>query len=126
MAREYVLIATGHNNAAGFVRFKVTPWLPRVLPGIQRLSMSRKATEDGKRSAPLFWSPKVPNAIKVDALTKCGLTSVLYANVTIRLPSNKDRTVWANYNGVAYYDESDEFERSGSGFSILVFDLTAI
>lgn len=125
-ALDRVKIATGHNQAASLVLFKINPWTPRIIPGIQRISMSLKVTEDGARSTELHWTPKVPNSIKVDALSKCGLTSVLYANVTIHLPSNKDRISFANYNGVAFYSEDDEFERNGSGFRILIYDLEAI
>lgn len=126
MANEYVLIATGHNNAAGFVRFKVAPWMPRIVPGVFRVSLSLTAKEDGSRSVDLIWSPKIPNAVKVDALTKCGLASTLYANVTVRLPTNKDRTVYSNFNGTAFWNEAEEYERRGSALRILIYNLVAI
>lgn len=123
---EYVLIATGHNQAANLARFKVDPWCPRIITGLFRISLSNVVVEDGDRSVALFWAPKVPAAIKIDALSRTGLTSAVYANVTVRLPSNKARTTYANYNGIAFHDEADEYERRGSGFQILIFDLEAI
>lgn len=127
MASDYVKIAQNHNNAAALVRFlKFDPWCPRIITGAFRVSLSLKAYEDGNRSTELRFEPKVPNSIKVDALSKCGLTSAIYANVTVRLPSNKDRSVFSNYNGIAFYAEEDEYERRGSGFRILIYDLEAI
>lgn len=130
MAVDYVKIASGHNNAAGLVRFAyVDPWVARVEPGIVRINMSGTVTEDGDRSAELRFEPKVPNRVKTDALTKCGLTSgttVRSGLVTVRLPANVDRTSYANYNATATYLEDDEYERGGSGFRILVTALEAI
>jgi hypothetical protein len=126
---EEIKIATGHNNAAGFVTFLVEPWCPQIAPGPLVIGLSGVVSENGWRSAELRWHPKVPNSIKVDALNKAGLTSgatVQSVLVTVRLPSNKDRTVYANYNATAFYDESDEFERSGSGFEITLLKLEAI
>lgn len=123
---EYTKIAQNHNNAAGLARFDTDPWVARVNPGIFRISLSLKVYQDGDQSVELRWLPKVPNSVKTDALSKCGLTSAVYANVTIRLPSNKDRSSYANYNGIATYLQEDEYERRGSGFTILVFNLTAI
>lgn len=126
MARDYVKIASGHNQAASLARFKVDPWVGHIIPGIFRISLSLKTYEDGSRSVYLSFLPKVPNSVKTDALSRCGLTSATYANVTVHLPGNKDKSVYANYNGIAFYDESDEYERNGSGFRILIYDLTAI
>lgn len=126
MAREYTKIAAGHNQAASLARFRTDPWVPKITTGVFSIALSLKAYEDGSRSVDLIWSPKVPNSIKVDALSKCGLTSATYANVTVRLPSNKNRDSYSNYNGIAFYAEEDEYERRGSGFRILVYDLVAI
>lgn len=126
---EVKKIAAGHNNAGGLAAFLVEPWLPHIIPGPLTIGLSGVVSENGWRSAALRWGPKVPNHVKVDALSKAGLTSgatVASALVTVRLPSNKDRTSYANYNATAYYDQSDEFERKGSGFEIMLLNLEAI
>lgn len=126
---EVKKIATGHNNASNLVAFLVEPWLPQIIPGPLTIGLSGVVSENGWRSAELRWSPKVPNHVKVDALNKAGLSSgatVASALVTVRLPSNKDRTSYGNYNATAYYDQSDEFERKGSGFKITLLNLQEI
>lgn len=126
---EEIKIATGHNNAANFVTFLVEPWCPLIVPGEITIGLSGPPGEDGWRSASLRWHPKVPNHVKVDALTKAGLTSgatIRSGNVTVRLPANTDRTIYANYNAITWYNEADEFERGGSGFEISLIKLDAI
>lgn len=123
---DKIKIAQGHNNAAGLAAFTLEPWLPRIIPGIYSVSLSEVVFEDANRSADLIWGPKVPNSIKVSVLSACGLTSAVYATVTARLPSNKNRTTYSNYNAVAWYDEEDEFERRGSGFRIRLLFLRGI
>lgn len=126
---EKIKIAAGNNNAGGLAAFLVEPWMPRIVPGPLAIGLSGVVSENGWRSAELRWEPKVPNSVKVDALSKAGLTSgstVASALVTVRLPSNKNRTSYANYNATAWYDEEDEFERSGSGFVIHLIELEAI
>lgn len=124
---ERIKVATGHNNAAGFVQFAYfEPWLSHQIPGLFRVSMDSVIVEDGNRSAPLIFGLKVPNKVKVDALSKTGLTSATYALGTVRLPSNKDRTSYSNFNCTFFYDHTDEYERRGSGFTIQCLFLAAI
>lgn len=126
-------VAAGHNNAAGLANFAsppsgVDPSTKVVLDGIIHISVSGKVNEDGDRSAVWVWDGKIPSAVKLDALTKCGLSNTTKsANVTARLPSNADRTVWANYNAVAFYPAEDEFHMGGwTGFEIRLLFLDAI
>lgn len=133
MADERPKVAVGHNNAAGLVNFAspptgVDPNTPAVQHGIIHIAISGKVSEDGDRSAIWQWSPKVPSSVKLDALTKCGLSNTtISANVTVRLPSNADRTVWANYNAVAYSPTEDEYARRGwTGFVIQLLFLDPI
>lgn len=126
---EIKKIASGHNNAGGLAAFLVEPWMPQIIPGPLTIGLSGVVSENGWRSAELRWSPKVPNSVKVDALSKAGLTTgtvVASALVTVRLPSNKDRNSYANYNATAFYDQSDEYERKGSGFKITLLNLQEI
>lgn len=124
---EQIKVATGHNNAAGFTTFLVEPWLPHIIPGIVTVALSQVVFKDGNASADLIWGPKVTNAVKVDALSKCGLSSATYALVTVRLRSNRNRATYSNYNATAYYPEEDDFERRGAtGFLIRLLFLTGI
>jgi hypothetical protein len=130
MAQEKVRIAQGHNNAAGLADFLVEPWVSQIVPGRVLIGLDGTPGEDGWRSADLQWSPAIPNRVKVDALSKCGLTSgstVRSASVTVRLPSNTDRTIYANYNAKALYLEDDQTEDGKtSGFHIQLLNLQAI
>lgn len=133
MAYERPKVAVGHNNAAGLVNFAsppngVDPNTPAVQDGIIHIAISGKVSEDGDRSSEFRWPTKIPSVVKLDALTKCGLShTTKSANVTVRLPSNADRTVWANYNAVAFYPADDEFLMGGwTGFSIQLLFLDAI
>lgn len=125
---DWIKVATGHNQAANLAAFLVEPWLPRIEPGIVRIAMSGKITEDGNKSAILRWHPKVPQSVKTDALTRCGLLSATYALVTVHLPGNRDRTTFTNWNATAFLDESaDQFRHRGwEGFEIQLLFLEAI
>lgn len=127
---EVIKIADGHGNTAGLTAFgTMEPWMPNIDPGIRRVAMSKAIYEDGQRSAELRWDPKVPNSVVAAARTLAGLDGGAIANeVTVRLPSNEDRTEWANYNATAYVpEESQEFERKGwRGFVIQLLFLEVI
>lgn len=128
MAIERVKVATGHNNAAGLAEFMFDPWMPGIKPGIVRISISGEVREDGKPSAEFRWSPKVPDSVIQDARTKCGLTgTIIQAKVTVRLPTNTNRTTFANYNATAFIDGEAEYEREGwKDFVIKLLFLEAI
>lgn len=130
MAQEKVRIASGHNQAGSLADFLVEPLVAQIVPGRIQIGLDGAPGEDGWRSADLQWRPAVPNRVKVDALSKCGLTSgttVRSGNVTVRLPSNADRTVYANYNALAVYAEDDQTENGKTtGFHIQLLNLTAI
>lgn len=131
MAVDYVKIAQGHNNAAGLIRIPVypvfDPWVPRIIPGLFRVSLSQTIKEDGYRSANLILNPKVPYSVKAAVLAACGLSdSVLYALGTVRLPGNIDHRVYANYDCTFFYAHEDESERRGSGFYIACLFLAAL
>lgn len=133
VAFERPKVAAGHNNAAGLANFAsipngVDPSTKTLLDGIIHISVSGKVVEDGDRSAIWSWEGKIPSVVKLDALTKCGLSNTTKsALVTARLPSNADRTVWANYNCTAFYPADDEFHMGGwTGFEIRLLFLDAI
>lgn len=130
MAQEKVRIAAGHNNAGSIADFLVEPWVVQIEPGPIVMGLSGVPSENGWRVSNLVWAPAIPNRVKVDALSKCGLTSgatIRSANVTVRLPSNTDRTVYANYNALAVYAEDDRTENGKTtGFHIQLLNLTAI
>jgi len=128
MAADWIKAATGHNQAASLTVFLVEPWMPQIEPGIVRISMSKKITEDGNKSCRLLWVPKIPTSVKTDALTKLGLTSALYALVTVHLPGNRARTTFSNWNATAFYDESvDRFKFGGwEGFEVQLLFMEAI
>lgn len=123
---SYVQIADGHDNTAGYARFLVDPWTPIVQPGIQRVSMSLSVSEDGARSTVLRWLPKVPQSVVDDVMSKCGLTSALTNEVTIYLPTNKDRDTWVDYNALAYWDENSEWERKGRPLEVQILFLETV
>lgn len=126
----YVQIADGHNNTAGYQRFVVDPWTPRIEPGIQRISMAPSFSEHGWRSVELRWTPKIPQRSWQDTvgsiLTACGLNNALSNEVTVSLPTNKARLTFQDYNGLALWDEQSDFEREGRELIIRIIDLEAI
>lgn len=128
MAIERVKVATGHNNAVGFVEFLVDPWTANILPGIVRFSLSLVVKRDGLRSAELRWVPKVPDWVNQDVRAKCGLTgTTISALVTARLPDNANRATFSNFNATAYLPGEAEYERKGwSGLVVQLLFLEPI
>lgn len=124
---EYTKVATGHSNTAGLTRFLVDPWVSVIEPGLIRIAMSGKASEHGSKRCPLRWSPKIPDSVKQNALTRCGLTNATYALVTVRLPSNHNRSSFANWNATAFVSDEGQFERGGwTGFEITLIFMEAL
>jgi hypothetical protein len=117
-----VLIANGHDNTASLSAFSIEPLVPMIMPGIRRLTISKKAYEDGDKTIPFRWGPKVDNDTVDDARTKAGLTSgTLYNEVTIYVPTNEDRTTGSYYNATAYAPDESEYNGGGwDGFEILM------
>lgn len=109
-----IKIATGYDNTAGYQYFTVDPWMPRLAPGIRRVSLSMKVSEDGYKSFVLHWEPKVPDSVNQDVRTKTGLTAgVVGAAVTIYLPTNENRNTWDDYNAYVTMPDEAEYERRG-------------
>lgn len=125
---EVVKVAAGHNNAAGLTAFTLAPHTPAIYPAVRYITGGLILAQKGYRSSQLEWVPKVPQSVKTDVLTKCGLTADTFsALATIRLPTNANRETWANFNCTLVRPDDDEFERSGwKGFIIQVLFLDAL
>lgn len=125
---EEVKVAAGHNNAAGLTAFTLEPHTPVIRPAVRYIKGDLTIGNKGKLSTQLEWVPKVPQSIKTNVLSVCGLTgSTFSALATIRLPSNANRATWANYNCTLVRPDDDEFVRLGwTGFIIQVLFLEAI
>lgn len=125
---EVVKVAAGHNNAAGLTAFTLAPHTPVINPAARYITGGLTIAQKGYRSSRLEWVPKVPQSIKTNVLSVCGLTGDTFsALATIRLPTNADRSTWANFNCTLVRPDDDEFERSGwKDFIIQVLFLDAI
>lgn len=126
---NYVQIADGHDNMAGYQRFLTDPWTPQLVPGIQRISLAGVPSEDGFYTTELRWLPKVPQSVVSDVLTKCGLSAAALSNeVTLYLPTNEDRSTWDDFNATVWWSNKadSEFERSGRPLIIGVLALETI
>lgn len=110
---EVYKVASGHDNTAGYQTFTVEPHMPRIDPGIFRISNSKSILQDGERSGIWMWGPKVPDSVNQDVRSKCGLTSAFSALATVRLPTNADRSTWDDFNCTLFLPDEAEFRRLG-------------
>lgn len=103
--------ADGFNNAGGLIALNPQPATPVIKPGRLTESLDNSVFGDGFDNTDLLYS-QVTDTQFGSLLTQLGLSlSVRSNDGTISLPTNADRTSFANYNATVKMLEDPTYEK---------------